>query len=730
MKSKHLLAISLLGAASWLGAQNLDWYTYWGSDAAGSEITPRKIRVDRQGDIYAAATFGGTEVDIMGEKTASNSSVSNGDAVIVKLGADNQLIWKKTLAGSGTATVADMELDAEGNLFVAGDFSTLLQPDDSHSMPLDMPTGYEMEAAYVIRFSPEGEVLHMWQMPSEGIQVYDLALDAEGNVYVAGWFDSEMTFDGNPDNLQGSTSKTAQLYVAKYNASGELQSLVTDDQATYSNVFVDVDTDGSLFVAATFMGTTTLAGTTLTTPSTAGNMLLAKYDAEGNALWAKRIGGTWTDTAIGVEVSGFGDVAICGNYLSEDITVTGFGDDEYFNNGFPNLEATERPYYHIGLFTFNKENGDYRWWYTFGQGSTATEGSCMANYIHCTDEGVWYVGGRASSRYGDSSTINFGNAKSGIRLMDGTWVQHNTNGGADALYLVLNREGQLCSIGRPGSAQTEDIIDAALSPDKSSIYLFYNMLTRANQVIYTYIDNFWDSFTDINKFGRTGNYTQVRVFSSEAPDADNKYQEVVGFSSALIAKYDFPAINPGKLPVYTPGEAYSQAFTQDNAQGTSKFYTLLLPEGLAFDDSHTLAGTLAEDSVYYFGVVLTDSTALPGEITYYAQDPNHESIRGNSAVVRYLRLATTEEEEPGLSGIEAATGEADGTFFPTLCTDQLHVQTTAANYQVVICDLSGKVAGQYDNARSISVGQLPAGIYFARLLTPQGCAAATKFVKR
>ena len=32
-----------------------------------------------------------------------------------------------------------MELDAEGNLFVAGDFSTLLQPDDSHSMPLDMP---------------------------------------------------------------------------------------------------------------------------------------------------------------------------------------------------------------------------------------------------------------------------------------------------------------------------------------------------------------------------------------------------------------------------------------------------------------------------------------------------------------------------------------------------------------------------------------------------------------
>ena len=103
------------------------------------------------------------------------------------------------------------------------------------------------------------------------------------------------------------------------------------------------------------------------------------------------------------------------------------------------------------------------------QGSTATEGSCMANYIHCTDEGVWYVGGRASSRYGDSSTINFGNAKSGIRLMDGTWVQHNTNGGADALYLVLNREGQLCSIGRPGSAQTEDIIDAALSPDKSSI---------------------------------------------------------------------------------------------------------------------------------------------------------------------------------------------------------------------------------------------------------------------
>lgn len=723
----------LLGATNFIHAQNYNKHTYWGSDVAGSEIEPAKIQVDKDGNVYAAAIFGGSEVDIIGEKTISNSSINKGDVVIVKMTPELEMVWKKTLVGMGTASIADMEMDQNGHLLITGEFSGTLQADETHSMSVKETIGYEMEAGYILRLSTDGNVVAMWQMPSESINVNDVTTDAENNVYVSGTFDSEMTFEeDNADAVVGDISNSGQMFVAKYTENGELLNLLMDDQANYSNLFIDVDRNANIYVGGTFMGSTTLAGTTLTTAENAGNMLIAKFNSAGESIWAKRIGGSFTDLAVGIQANDFGDVAICSNYLSEDITITGFGENEYFNNGFPNFEAEpeKRICYHIGIFTFTQESGDYRWWYTFGQGSTGVEGNCMAQYMHCTNEGVWYVGGRASSRYGDSSTINFGNAKSGIRLMDGTWVQHNTNGGADALYLVLNREGQLCSIGRPGSAQTEDLIDVALTPDKKGIYMFYCMQTRANQLIYTYVDNFWDSFTDMKNFGRTENYNKIRVFSSEKPSAENTYVEVVGFSSALVAKYDFPEINPDKLSIYTPGEAYSQTFSQNNPKGVnSKFYNMMLPEGMAFENN-ILSGTLSEDEVYYFGVTLTDSTALPGEITYYAQDPNHESIRGNSATVRYLKLATTEDEEPG-SGVSTPIADGEAIFYPTLCHSELSIKTAESNYTVNIYNASGKAIGSFVNAQVIHVGNLPDGLYFVQLNAENGQRTFHgKFIKK
>lgn len=722
MKVKSLLLSLMCIASAGAYAQTLNWYTMWGSNTAGSQIEPVRMVVDSDGDLYAASMFGGNAVVIADETVTSKSGTDKGDAVITKLTPAKELVWNRPLTGSGKATVSDLVLDSQNNVVATGTFSGTLEPEAGHSMQMEDPSGYMQIAAYVVRFDKNGSLLNMWHLPSEEMTVGNITVDADDNIVIAGTFGSEMSFDpAGLDHMVGSTQYFNQLFVAKYTPAGDLLwvKYTQDESASYTNAFVKADKDGSLYVAGTFTGNASFAGTALTTAAGANDVLLVKYTASGNEVWAKRMGGTRGDKAVDLAVSDFGDVAVCCNYYSEDITVTGV--DDILNNGY--AKEGEADQYHIGIFTFGKETGTYRWWYSWGYNSTVGGGGGEAYVLRCTDEGVYYIGANCSGRYGDLYTHeHFATANYGLKLIDGTWVQHNTNGGADALYLVLNREGQLCSIGRAGGPQTERLKDIALSPDKKSVYFLYNMCVRNNE-IYTCIDNLWDSYTDIKAFGRQSRYNLIQVLCPENP-VDNKYSEAYKnvFNSAVLARYDLPAITPDRLPDYTSGTPYSQTLTH-SATGKGVFYPFFVPDEMNFDENNTLGGTINDAEGREFGVILTDSVGLPGEITYYAQDPDHISIRGNSRNVRYMSL-----EEISGSGIEETSGEPDGVFFPTLCTRVLNVKTDETDYTVEIYNHLGMRMLSVRNMPVIAVNSLTPGIYYARLQTPAGIKNTAKFI--
>lgn len=724
MNVKSLLLSLMCAGSVGAYAQTLNWYTMWGSNTAGSQIEPVRMVVDPNGDIYTASMFGGNAVVIADETVASKSGTDKGDVVITKLTPAKELVWNRPLIGSGKAAVSDLVLDSQDNIVVTGTFSGTLEPEAGYAMPMEDPSGYMQIAAYVVRLDKNGNLLNMWQLPSEEITVGNITVDAEDNVVIAGTFGSEMSFDpADFSQMVGSTQYFNQLFVAKYTPAGELiwVKYTQDETATYTNAFVKADKDGSLYVAGTFTGNAAFAGTALTTAAGANDILLVKYTAGGNEVWAKRMGGTRGDKAVDLAVSDFGDVAVCCNYYSEDITVTGV--DDILNNGY--AKEGEADQYHIGIFAFDKETGTYRWWYSWGYNSTVGGGGGEAYVLRCTDEGVYYIGANCSGRYGDLYTHeHFATANYGLRLIDGTWVQHNTNGGADALYFVLNREGQLCSIARTGGAQTERLKDIALSPDKKSVYFLYNMCVRNNE-IYTCIDNLWDSYTDIKAFGRQSRYTLIQVLCPENP-VDSKYSEAYKnvFNSAILTKYDLPAITPDILPPYTSGTPYSQALTYSTT-GKGIFYPFYLTDEMNFNENGTLSGTINDTAGRDFGVILTDSVGLPGEITYYAQDPDHISIRGNSRNVRYLSL-----KETSGSSIEETVPDAASVFFPALCTSTLNVKTVETDYTVDIYNQWGARVLSVRNRTIIPVGSLASGIYYARLYTPAGIKNTAKFIIR
>ena len=63
----------------------MDWYAYWGSNEAGSQIDPQRMVADKDGNVYVAALYGGAKVKVGDQTLVSNSSADKGDAVIIKV---------------------------------------------------------------------------------------------------------------------------------------------------------------------------------------------------------------------------------------------------------------------------------------------------------------------------------------------------------------------------------------------------------------------------------------------------------------------------------------------------------------------------------------------------------------------------------------------------------------------------------------------------------------------
>jgi hypothetical protein len=142
-----------------------------------------------------------------------------------------------------------------------------------------------------------------------------VAVDPTGNVYVAGSFSGTMEFGSSNLVSSGGTD----IFLAKYTASGQpvwvrrMGGNLPDAPAS-----LKVDPSGNLWLGGYYQSAQISFGTNqLNNPN--NNTLdafLAKYDAHGNALWAKRLGGVLSDQALAVAVDNAGQACVTGSYYS------------------------------------------------------------------------------------------------------------------------------------------------------------------------------------------------------------------------------------------------------------------------------------------------------------------------------------------------------------------------------------------------------------------------------
>ena len=729
MKKIYLIGIMVCLAMVANAQRSMEWYSYWGSNVSGSQIDPQRMIVDDEGNIYVAALFGGDKVAVEAKTLSSNSSADKGDAVIVKMSPAKVVLWTYEVVNAGSATVADLAIDSQGNLFVTGAFNNSIKAVGGTMKPDDL---YEFGQAsvYVLKLSKEGQLQASWQISaSDGAKAGSLVIDSKDNVIVAGLLDGDAMFvaDGA---AEGDMQNTAQMFVAKYANDGTpiWHKFRNDEGAVsvYGRPYLAVDAKDNIYVASTINGSTTILDSPIS--CTVSNAFLLACDAEGAEKWFHVIDGDESDESAAVAVSPAGEVAIAVNHHSGDLRIDDMSD--VYNNGY----AFDAQFAHTAIFSFNL-NGDFKWFYNWGysNGTSGSDAVCYA--LRCTDEGVWYAAGMMTGRYGGSrlpeEIRTLPNGKnSGVEAIDNQWLQHNTNGGHDCYLITLTRKGELANAIRPGGPQYEDGMDVALSPDKKSLYLLMQINVRDN-VPYTCPDNIFDSWTDLyapaNWASRKGNYTLLNVYCPENNGGSASYgKDYKGiFASSMLVKYAMPEINPNKLPYFKVGEAYSASISLANAKGQVRMFPLGQSGDVTFDGEN-ISGTFDSDVARYAGVLAIDSTALPGDITYYEYDKDtHFSIRSNPRNCRYMSITVEPENEDALE-----MTRLDATVYPTICSGNLNIRCSEAQYTVNMYTMDGRMIFSNDNVAMITVGGLlPQGQYMVEVRSGNMRNTTSIFVK-
>lgn len=182
-------------------------------------------------------------------------------------------------------------------------------------------------------------VLAGWLLTSSVVgadPVMDLAQDSTGNTYAAGYFAGTMTIGSATLTSNGSGE---DLFVAKLDPTGNL--LWAQRFGGTGRDFatgLDVGSDGSVYVTGSFYGAMTIGNTTLVSKGGKDAFVL-KFDANANAVWARRMGGgdgsvssNFDDQGSGVAVTNDGAVYVTGEFRetadfgSINISSAGAGD--------------------------------------------------------------------------------------------------------------------------------------------------------------------------------------------------------------------------------------------------------------------------------------------------------------------------------------------------------------------------------------------------------------------
>ncbi len=296
------ILLSLLVTLSTYG-QSLNWAAKFSGSA--NELCSNVV-TDAAGNVYAVGIFH-SSVDFdpgPGFFYLNESNPNQGDMYCVKLNRDGQLVWARIVGGADgydalEETTPTIALDADGNVFVAGIYTNMTDMDPGPgTLFLPPPSAGSSTGNFISKYTNSGNLV--WAKshgaPFGSMWNRQIKTDAVGNVYLAGYFNYQMTFTGATSVTLVTDPAKYDGYVIKYDNNGVFQNAIQVGSTAYDDYIRDMDVDaaGNVAVTGGYRGTVDFdpSATVLshTSQSNGEDIFIAIYDTALNLQWAHTFG--------------------------------------------------------------------------------------------------------------------------------------------------------------------------------------------------------------------------------------------------------------------------------------------------------------------------------------------------------------------------------------------------------------------------------------------------------
>jgi len=323
----------------------------WASSIGGAEDDiGQSVCTDANNNAYLTGSFSNDTITI-GVTSLSNAGSS--DIFIAKYDAAGNVLWAKSAGGIYGEGIKSVSTDSSGNVYVTGNFNS-----DTLTFGLTTLVNAGNNDIFISKYTSNGTLL--WAK-SAGGNNYDsgqsISNDANGNVYVTGWFGSNtITFETATLINSGGDD----IFIVKYSSNGTLlwaksAGGITIDRATS----ISSDKSGTIYITGYFDSPTIIFDATTLSNAGAYDILILKYDANGEVLSARSPGGVYHDVGYGIFTDASKNIYLTGYFQSPTITfgtntltnsfvgynsifivkyaATGTGVDDFFGNNQLNI---------------------------------------------------------------------------------------------------------------------------------------------------------------------------------------------------------------------------------------------------------------------------------------------------------------------------------------------------------------------------------------------------------
>ena len=559
----------------------------WVDDIGGTgDSKASNIAADSLGDIYVSGYIRGTVTFNMAQG-GSQQLTSNGDAdvYIAKYNiASGNYIWAISFGGAGTDQASSMAVDNLGNVIITGQYTATANFNPKGSFPLT-PNG--ADDIFVAKYTSAGNFV--WAFGLGGADIdrgHYVAIDNQNNVFLSASYTGAVDVDPSAAVHSLPDQGSLACFFAKYDANGNFiwaHPLGIVTQSNLTAVAVDKVTS-DLLVTGDFSGTVDFSYT---------GQASATFSASNTANFLARYknDGTyeWVNYLPG---SGSGIMSSITIDHASNIIITGNFGGNFYPAGQSGNPLVAQGTSDVVLASY-QTNGNLKWSHNYGSNT----GDATCRYV-CTDEkNNLYISGWFSGSVVIDQALNGGTLTSDNGSRSVLIAAFNTSGTALAAGSI-NGNCDL-NLGYEIAAKSNSVYVAGSFCNQAD-FNTSNCLTDNISSINSTSDSFLADFQIANN-ASSAQITSFQIFQQTVPAQIDTINHII---NVIIApgsdiKSLTPLIGTSAPATVTPSSGTAEDFTSpvtysinNNCSTVNYIATVFLADSVCSGALTTLTGSI------------------------------------------------------------------------------------------------------------------------------------------